>query len=343
MAVFPLNSATPTKIRAMQAKLLQADDFAGLSAAENLRDMVQLLDEYESYHSVFQGLNPDAARRQDLEKILYRKLLYDYDKIYRFSGGRFRKFLQLYFMHFEISMLKRFLRDCVNARSSRDTWEVFGTYFRKYSKLPFESLVDCMDITAFIYALQGSIYHLPLSKIEEGSPLFAYESAMDLLYFKTVCESIKRCFGKKELLWLKRILGTKIDLLNIQWIYRAKKYYQMDDLQLYRLLIPLFYHVKSEDVKALVRAASMEDFEQLLQISYYGRLRKKKFADSPNPEAFADALLSHLLMQASKEEPKSVLLLYAYLFRREVEIERLIRLIESIRYGIPKKGLLSDF
>ena len=32
--------------------------------------------------------------------------------------------------------------------------------------------------------------------------------------------------------------GSKIDLLNLQWIYRAKKYYNMKPADIYLLLMP---------------------------------------------------------------------------------------------------------
>ena len=40
--------------------------------------------------------------------------------------------------------------------------------------------------------------------------------------------------------------GSKIDLLNIQWIYRAKKDYNMKPADIYLMLIPIHYKLSTE-------------------------------------------------------------------------------------------------
>ena len=47
--------------------------------------------------------------------------------------------------------------------------------------------------------------------------------------------------------------GSKIDLLNLQWIYRAKKYYNMKPADIYLLLIPIHYKLSTDQVKEMVR------------------------------------------------------------------------------------------
>lgn len=76
--------------------------------------------------------------------------------------------------------------------------------------------------------LKGTEYYAPLKRLESGEPyLFDYDLALNLYYFTTMWKKRKKILKHKELEIFTRDAGAKIDLLNLQWIYRAKKYYNM--------------------------------------------------------------------------------------------------------------------
>ena len=53
-------------------------------------------------------------------------------------------------------------------------------------------------------------------------PFFDYDLALNLYYFTTMWKKRKKILKHKELEIFTRDAGAKIDLLNLQWIYRAK-------------------------------------------------------------------------------------------------------------------------
>ncbi len=65
--------------------------------------------------------------------------------------------------------------------------------------------------------------------------LFDYDLALDQYGICQGLEKAKKVLKKKELEILTRDYGSKIDLLNLQWIYRAKKYYEMKPVDIYAL------------------------------------------------------------------------------------------------------------
>lgn len=67
-------------------------------------------------------------------------------------------------------------------------------------------------------------------------------------------ERAEEDFEKSDLELFMRDRGSKIDLLNIQWIYRAKKYYNMKPADIYLMLIPIHYKLSTELVKDMVEA-----------------------------------------------------------------------------------------
>ena len=76
--------------------------------------------------------------------------------------------------------------------------------------------------------------------------LYDYNLALDLYYYTSTWKEQKKILKKSDLELFMRDRGSKIDLLNIQWIYRAKKYYNMKPADIYLMLIPIHYKLSTE-------------------------------------------------------------------------------------------------
>lgn len=335
MSILSLNSATPTKIRAMQANFLKDKDFLYLANSENVNEVIHKLDEFKGYKQIFENLNLDNLRRQSLELILYVKLLADYSQLYKFVSGSYRSFLKLYFIHFEVTMLKRMLRDIAVKKPVSPIDGIFKNYFDKYSKVNFKAIQEATDFKSFTENLKGTIYYDALSKLDEHSTLFDFELCMDLVYFKSIWKRKNKFLSKQDIQALNTIIGSRCDLLNIQWIYRSKRYYKLDNITIYSLLVPIYNRLKTNDIKTLVEAPTLEEFKTALSYTYYGKIKLKDFKNVQNIERFSDKILYYIFTHTAKNNPNSVVLLYSYLFKREFEIESLIHIVESVNYGVP--------
>lgn len=93
----------------------------------------------------------------------------------------------------------------------------------------------------------------PLKRLEnvENPTLFDYDLALNLYYFTTMWKKRKKILKHKELEIFTRDAGAKIDLLNLQWIYRAKKYYNMLPPDISTLLIPIHYRIHVDQLRIL--------------------------------------------------------------------------------------------
>ena len=99
--------------------------------------------------------------------------------------------------------------------------------------------------------------------------LFDYEMTLDLFYFSYLWKTYHKMFKGKELTTLRETYGSMIDLLNIQWIYRSKKYYRITNADIYALLIPIRFKLKQVQIAQLVEAADMNEFDHVLLTTYY--------------------------------------------------------------------------
>ena len=108
---------------------------------------------------------------------------------------------------------------------------------------------------------------------------------------------------KSDLELFMRDRGSKIDLLNIQWIYRAKKYYNMKPADIYLMLIPIHYKLSTELVKDMVEAPGVEEFENVVIRTTYARHYNFK-QNLTMEQMYADCL--HHLYTADKHVAESI-------------------------------------
>ena len=121
-------------------------------------------------------------------------------------------------------------------------------------------------------------------------------------------------------------------MLNLQFIQRSKRYYNMDPASIYALLIPMNYKLKKEEITALVEAPSYEDTRRIFHKTWYGN--KYEQLTVANLEEFYNHIHRTILEKESHRNPYSVAVIYSYLYNKEHEVNRLTIAIECVRYGV---------
>ena len=141
-------------------------------------------------------------------------------------GNRSTEVLKLYLKRYEVDLINYCLRIIFNHYEQPFDLNYKRTFFDRYSQISIEKLITSRTIEEFVDNLQGTEYYEPLRKLRDSnaSTLFDYDLALDLYYYTTLWKEKKKVLKKSELEIFTRDIGSKIDLLNLQWIYRAKKY-----------------------------------------------------------------------------------------------------------------------
>lgn len=327
-------SGIVTKIRAMEAKLLKEENFVEISEMHSVPEVVSYLKDKSSYSYILEDLSEEQLHRGNIEKVLIGQLYHDYSKIYRFCGLEQRKFLELYFTRYEVDLINYCLRIVINHYQEPFDLNYKKPFFDKYSQLSIDKLITSRTTDELIENLKGTEYYSPLSKLKEkpNITLFDYDLALDQYAFSKVWNNRKKCLKKKELEILTRDYGSKIDLLNLQWIYRAKKYYKMDAADIYTLLVPVHYKISTDLIKELVESATAEDFESAIQKTSYAR--HYDFAQELTAEQMYKDCLYRLYTIDRRQNPYSIATINTYLFLKEEELRKLTTAIECIRYNL---------
>lgn len=333
-------SGITTKIRAMQAKLLTEADYENIANLKTVPEVIEYLKEKPAYTKYINRMDTSLYHRGDVEKVLTQSFYDDYTRIFRFVGMEQKKFLKAYWKRYEIDLINYCLRIVFNHYDVPFDIDYKKEIFDKYSQLSVSKLVLSKNVEELIDNLKGTEYYSPLQTLRESgaATLYDYDLTLELYYFSVMWKEEKRLLKGKERDIFIKDYGMRIDLTNIRWIYRAKKYYNMLPPDIYMMMIPIQYRFSKEEFKAMVEAPTVEEFIKQVGLTRYGN--KLTFEEGHMLEQQSREILKAAYLSDRRHNPYSVATMNAYLFLKEEEIRKIVSALECIRYGLSSRDIL---
>lgn len=336
-------SGISAKTRAMNGKLIKPAQYEQLIHCSTVSDAVAYLKQLPAYRETLSEFDEESSHRGTIEMMLTSSLYHDFNRLYLFANPEQKRYLDLHRMHFEVAFLKDCLHSAYAGSSFTEKPAYYREFFERRSRLHYDELTHSCSIEEFIQALSNTCFYAPLMRIHnsEYNSLFDYEVGFDQFYFSFLWKSKDKILSGKELDLITDNYGTRIDLLNIQWIMRAKQFYRMSPTELYAMIIPCYYRIKPKDITAMVEAEKPEELTAAVSSTYYGRKYASQIGQLQSIERMYTALLERIYEMTGRKNPYSIAPMNAYLYDKEHEINRITSIIEGIRYGMPRRELAS--
>lgn len=327
-------SGIVTKTRAMESRLLSPGQFQELASLHTIPEAVEYLKKNTAYAETLESLEPTQLHRGNIEKLLTQSLYRDYTKLYRFCGQKQRKFMELRLKSYEIDLIDYCLRIVINHYKRPFDLHYKKEFFDRYSQLSIDRLITSRTTDELVDNLKGTEYYDPLKKLQDAQKvtLYDYDLALELYFFTTLWKARKKMLKKEDLELYERNCGSQIDLLNMQWIYRAKKYFNMKPADIYQLILPIHYRLSTDLIKGMVEATTFEELQTLCNQTPYAR--RYESTEQLTMEQMYSECLHHLYTIDRRRNPYSIAAVNTYLFLKEEEIKKLTTALECIRYGL---------
>lgn len=328
-----------TKVRAMSNNLISIDDYNFISTINSVPDFISFLKKQPAYNDIFANLDEKSLHRGQIERIIINAVYKEYAKIYRFANQHQRNVLKLIFFRYEVNILKGCLLRIFNQDNIYEL-SSFYKFFMNHSKLKINDLVASKSMDEFISNLKGTIYHNLFVTLYNSNhhTLFDYEMQLDIFYFKKVWKLKDKYLKGTELVTFTDCIGKQIDLQNILWIYRSKKFYDVDNSTILSIIIPVNYKLKKEQLTNLIETSTIEEFLNYLNTTYYHLFYDS--LDGQSMELIFRKLMNKIYKDNSRQYPYSISPILNYLFLKEQEIDRLTTALECIRYQLEPKDIL---
>jgi V/A-type H+-transporting ATPase subunit C len=332
-------SALSSKARASYGRLLTAEDYNMLIDMKNVNEIAGYLKKNTYYSEILSNVDETLIHRGQLENIIKTDIMKEYDKFLRFTSGNARKFLQSTYKKYETESLKIIFRrlETVGGVMSAEGYLLF---LKNTSEVDFHKLIKSKDSLEFIENLKGTEYYdvlRPFTGTGVKINLFNLEMVLDLHYFKFLYKRMKKYLTGKDFRPLEESFGVKTDVLNMLWIYRCKKYYNMKKEIIRSYILPFNAGIRKETLNRLIEAEDIEEFLEIAGTTKYSSIFIRDI-DGFFEVNFADYMYN-IHMKLFRKYPLSVTAAVDYIHMKEYELSNIISIIEGIRYGLPAEKI----
>lgn len=317
--------AINSKISSMHKNMLSEMDYITLVKKESVPEILtELVNMGFSENIINPSMNQIEAERA-LGAFRYAEI----EKLLHYLDGDYKNFLNRFLSLKDILEVKRILR-YLDLGLSDDT--ISNEVKEKYSineSTTISSFVDSLKPTAFYRVLQ--------SYKDEKSSLFYMEMNLDKLYYSEIISAAEK-LSKEDREIVKRVIGKKIDLLNITWIYRGIKYYSLLAEELINFCIFGGEDLNFSKLKVLSYSESTEDFVEMVM--------KTKYAfvfDGENVDLYMDRRINRYLYYVARAEYNKSLgigKILGFLFLLDYEVKDLSAIIEASRFNMAPQETL---
>lgn len=328
-------SGIVTKSRAMQSHLMNQNQYTQIANLDSVTDFITYLKGTKGFHSIFQNCDENELHRSEIEHLLVNGLYESFSKLYRFANQKQRNVLRLTFFRYEVNILKLCLQNVFD--EDDDDLEIdlsmFESFFLSHSDIKVTELAASKTIDEFINHLQGTEFYALFNKLKQSDhkTLHDYEVQLDIYYFSRAWK-MKDSLKGQDKKALTQSLGSEIDLLNILWIYRSKKFYDIDSTKVLANIIPITYKLSKNDLKKLIEAITLDDFTRILHTTYYHSMYGQGEEDSM--ETYFKKVKSKITAANAAKYSSSMAPIIHFLYLKEQELDRLTTALECIRYRL---------
>ena len=351
--------AESAKAKVRRASLLGNDDFRILLELTSVGDIAVHLGK-GAYAQILKGFALEDMHRSELEFLLGSSILAESVNFRHYADQSDKKLLDLWLEYFDIILFKNHFRLKLGTvvwdrnlspdRMLDIVADYHLTLIDKDKLLSGNSLKDIImsvkndDLRAALFEAVPGRENV---SVTQGAELqkagFNIGMTLDRYYFNNLCAAVAGLGGTEGRL-LRMLAGTRVDLINIYWIYRARRFFNMLPEEALTLIIKARYHA---DFNLLTQVAFAEP--HALGAALSGTPYARVFETDDGYAVMSDAALREVVIERNIYRflfavAEHVFLsgslgfqnVAAYLILKELEVRDLVAVTEAVRYGFDK-------
>lgn len=333
------HAAALTKTRSMRRALPDTEDLRRLIQAPDLTSAFQILAQKgltADWTPPTDGSDPILAVETYLSESFEEQIL----KLYHYYGLAYKRFLGLMLLRFDLETLKMILRVIQDQNeaifpspqyrlaAARHAGERLFDVTKLSKARSKQQVVDAVILSAYKKIVEAFRPDRPLAQ-------FDLEMRFDREYFRELVQATKGLSHKDRKI-VKELIGENIDLHNLRWILRAKRFYDLSDELIFTYTLADGKVFNTDRLYALC-AASTGELEELLAQTPY------RYIVHETDQAMPSLLPKHLQQHChslAKRAPMSLAPLIAFLHDWEFMLLDLMTILEAKAYAADPRPYL---
>ncbi|WP_276861867.1 V-type ATPase subunit [Anaerococcus tetradius] len=178
----------------------------------------------------------DTNSKKDVEFKLFKNFYQELKSLDFFLEGIESEFFKEYFAIYEIYLIQEVIQCIMNNTLEKNILNLRENPFSKDLNIDID-----MSLEEFIDGLKDSKYYRTLlpfinENMDRESLIFLSSNALMKFYFRDLLKLAKK-FKAKERVLIEDFIGELINLSNFEMLYRLKKFFELNDSEIFNYLI----------------------------------------------------------------------------------------------------------
>lgn len=321
------------KTLAMSARRLHDHDFSELIKASDLKEVFHYLRDHTYYADFIKMLDPENLHRSVLEVRLNYLKVQEIDKLLYYLSGTDKSFIKVYLVRFEVESLRILIRG-IARKEALESLSDMMVYSKNHSKVPFDRLLRVKDWDEFKKLLVNTDYYRILEihkELKTEAELVMIEKKLDRYYYDLLRNRLFK-LDKKSNHDLIEAQQRHFDLLNLVWMYRGKKFYNLSREEILAYSLRGGLKLNEQRLGDLAGAKNVDEMKEQLADSEYAFLFNHTKTIDLYMERRQERYLYYLYKRLFSAGGGSLAQVVAYIRLLDFEVEDITSIIESKRY-----------
>ena len=339
-----------SKIHSLISHLLTEADYRELTSKRSVAEIIQYLKDKTVYAEMLKDKNLEEIHRRELEILIRNKRLETLKKLIHFFHQPERGFIVLLLRRFEIENLKLAIRNALTG-AKEDERDISTKFYNigNYATFDPTPIATSNSIDEILDILQGSPYYREIKNVLESykatnrNLVYILETALDKWHLTNIKKYLNKLSGadKKGVM---EIIGKQTDLMNAEWIVRAKRFYPtLSPEELFNSLIHVGYKLKLDYLRLACDTKSVTEAIEFFSGSYYKSVFENLGDKGDLPFQLTQRIQRYIYRSITTGKVLrefSLSKLLEYLFMLEFEFSDIILITEAIRYSSSREEIV---
>ena len=328
--------AVKTKLTAKKGRIFKKIDWDKILDFTSVEQLIDYLKKSETFQDILKDVKNDI-HRGNLETILDRYKTLEIEELLHYYSGAYKEFIKSFLIEADLTDISLILRKIARNEDLKNIEDRF-IHSVKFTSIPYNKLILSKNIYEFVENLKGTPYYNDLRSLTNEDAIkreFHIEMKLYVAYYKALFEKADK-LNKDDKDAVKNIIGTKIDILNVLWVYRAKNYYHITPAEMLNYSLENGKELKFDKLKKLCFAESDKEFDEIVEAAL-----GNKFKNDLNNIDISLAMNYFMHSFLHKNVFENFGLTLSYIYMLDIVINNLTNITEGIKYHLPKDNLKS--
>ena len=327
------------KIRAMLSFLISPGLFSRMLEAEDIYKAMELLKEAPYYKNIIENTGKEITDLRIIEKQLIKNDLDIHRKIYRSIPGKIERELVSFFIEkYELEQLKVALR--IWNKKTPVNIDDFILGEKISFDIDYKKIIYAPNIEEIIFLLDDTPYRRPIlnarERFKEKGSIFYLEASMDVGYYSRLFSCLESLSPRDKDV-AKGIIGIQIDIENINWLIRMRKYYSLAAGEMLEWVIPGGSKINKENITKFYVTDGLTKIVDSVALGPYARIKDLIEENMSLIENFLHEVLLKEVKKALSGYPFTIGTILSYLILKNSETRNVVSLLYAKSLGLKKE------